>query len=54
MMKVIKNVNELGEIELIITEGDKLLKYLTNGNFNKLSLPKGVSKVGSSLFVHDE
>lgn len=54
MMKVIKNVNELGEIELIITEGDKLLKYLTNGNSNKLSLPKGVSKVGSSLFGQDE
>ena len=53
-MKVIKNVNELGEIELIITEGDKLLKYLTNGNSNKLSLPKGVSKVGSSLFGQDE
>ena len=54
MMKVIKNENELGEIELIITEGDKLLKYLTNGNSNKLSLPKGVSKVGSSLFGQDE
>lgn len=54
MMKVIKNVNELGEVELIITEGDKLLRYLTNGNSNKLSLPKGVSKVGSSLFAHDE
>ena len=35
-------------------EGDKLLRYLTNGNLNKLSLPKDVSKVGSSLFVHDE
>ena len=53
-MKVIKNVKELGEIELIIMEGDKLLKYLTNGNFNKLSLPKGVTKVGSSLFYQDE
>ena len=54
MMKVIKNENELGEIELIITEGDKLLRYLTNGNSKKLSLPKGINKIGSSIFAHDE
>ena len=54
MMKVIKKVNELGEIELIIMEGDKLLRYLTNGNSKKLSLPKGINKIGSSIFAHDE